>query len=94
MTIANHPQPTCQELVELVTDYLEGALSPADAARVEEHLAEWPGCTEYLAQIRATIAATGSIRVDQVSPEARSGLLEAFRTWHAGALPPVSDDPV
>jgi anti-sigma factor RsiW len=47
---------TCQELVELVTDYLEGALSPDDAARFEAHVAACVGCEIYVAQIRMTIA--------------------------------------
>jgi predicted anti-sigma-YlaC factor YlaD len=51
------PELACRELVELVTDYFEGALQPADSARVEGHLARCLGCRRYLDQMRATIAA-------------------------------------
>jgi len=51
----------CQEVVELVTDYLEGALSPAEHRRFEEHLAGCPHCTEYLAQMRETIRLAGRL---------------------------------
>jgi predicted anti-sigma-YlaC factor YlaD len=72
---------TCQELVELVTDYLEGALTHEDAARFEEHLAVCPGCETYLEQVRATIAVSGASG-DVVEPWAISPLLDAFRDWH------------
>jgi anti-sigma factor RsiW len=71
---------TCQELVELVTDYLEGALAPADAARFEAHLSACPGCETYLDQVQTTIAimhAGGA----PVEPAAVSPLLDAFRDW-------------
>jgi anti-sigma factor RsiW len=71
----------CQELVELVTDYLEGALEPADLRRFEEHLAACGKCTEYMAQLRATISAVGQITPDDLSPEAESELLAVFRDW-------------
>jgi len=74
----------CQELVELVTDYLEGALSPADLRRVEEHLAGCGKCTEYLAQLEATIRVTGMLTPDDLSPEAERELLEVFRSWLQG----------
>jgi anti-sigma factor RsiW len=74
----------CQELVELVTDYLEGALSPADLRRFEEHLAVCGKCTEYLAQIEATIRVTGTLTPDDLSPEAERELLEVFRSWLQG----------
>jgi predicted anti-sigma-YlaC factor YlaD len=51
----------CQEVVELVTDYLEGALSPEDAARFEQHLSLCEGCEAYLDQMRVTIAMVGRI---------------------------------
>jgi anti-sigma factor RsiW len=79
MTVAE--EINCQELVELVTDYLEGALEPADLRRFEEHLAACGKCTEYMAQLRATIRAVGQITPDDLSPEAESELLEVFRDW-------------
>jgi anti-sigma factor RsiW len=72
---------SCQELVELVTDYLEGALGEADLRRFEQHIAGCGGCTRYLAQLRATIRIAGTIRTDDLSPEAESALLEAFANW-------------
>jgi anti-sigma factor RsiW len=72
---------SCQELTELVTDYLEGALSPAERARFEEHLAECGNCEIYLDQIRATIELSGSLKPDELSAEAEEALLHAFRTW-------------
>jgi anti-sigma factor RsiW len=72
---------TCAEFVEIVTDYLEGALDPRDALRFEEHAALCPGCDVYLDQIRTTIAEVGRLTPDHLDPAARDRLLEAFRTW-------------
>jgi|1186.fasta_scaffold551790_2 anti-sigma factor RsiW len=69
----------CQELVELLTDYLEGALPADEVAAVEAHLARCPGCEHYLEQMRATIAALGSVPVETLSPQAQADLLDAFR---------------
>jgi anti-sigma factor RsiW len=76
-------QLSCQELVELVTDYLEGALSEADLARFEAHIERCTACTIYLEQMRQTIALTGRLTVGAVSPEAERELLEAFRGWRS-----------
>ncbi len=72
---------TCAELVELVTSYLERRLDPADAERVEEHLTFCDGCSTYLEQMRATIAATGRLREEDIPPQLQERLLEAFRGW-------------
>jgi anti-sigma factor RsiW len=72
---------SCQELVELVTDYLEDALPDELHARFEEHIAHCSGCTTHLDQMRATIAATGRLTPESISPEAEAALLEAFRGW-------------
>jgi anti-sigma factor RsiW len=74
----------CQELVELVTDYLEGALPPTECARFEAHLTECDGCTRYLDQMRLTIAAIGRLTEESIEPEARADLLQLFRDWKAG----------
>ena len=74
---------SCKELVELVTEYLEGTLSPADRARFEEHLTICPGCITYVEQIRQTIRLVGRIDEESISPEAEHDLLRAFRTWKA-----------
>lgn len=72
---------TCRELVELVTEYLEGALDPLDHARFERHLAECIGCRTHLEQIRRTVALIGHIDEGGIEPDARTALLHAFRTW-------------
>ena len=71
---------SCQELVELVTEYLEGTLEPSERARFDEHLAECPGCDRYVEQMRTTIAFVGASGEMESRPEV-SGLLEAFRDW-------------
>jgi anti-sigma factor RsiW len=81
---ANLPEMPCRELVELVTDYLEDRLSPADRARFEAHLAECEYCETYLDQIRQTIRTLGRLPEESLSTEARDGLLAAFRGWSRG----------
>jgi anti-sigma factor RsiW len=71
----------CREAVELVTDYLEGALRGRDRRRFEAHLADCDHCDEYLAQIRATIRATGQVVPEDLPPETRDGLVDLFRRW-------------
>jgi predicted anti-sigma-YlaC factor YlaD len=75
---------TCQEVVELVTDHLERRLAPDQAARFEEHIVFCDGCEFYLDQMRETIAAVGRIEAQDVPPETRELLLEAFREWRRG----------
>ena len=72
---------SCQELVELVTDYLEDALPAYDRARFDAHIEACDGCTRYLAQIRVTIELTGRLTHEQLDPAAEAALLEAFRDW-------------
>jgi anti-sigma factor RsiW len=71
----------CRELVEVVTDYLEGTLAAGDRRRLEEHLAECPYCAAYIEQMRETIAALGTVGDESISAETRHELLEAFRGW-------------
>jgi anti-sigma factor RsiW len=73
----------CQDIVELVTAYLERALSPADRERFEEHLVFCDGCGTYLEQMRATIAATGRLEPPALPAGLEEKLLEAFRGWRA-----------
>ena len=80
-TASTYEDLSCQELVELVTDYLDGALPPELHARFEQHIAHCQGCTTYLEQMRATISTTGSLTPESVSPEAERTLLDAFRGW-------------
>ena len=72
---------SCQELVELVSDYLEGALSCSDRARFERHIADCPHCTAYLEQMRTTLAVLGRLEEESLPPAARDELLAAFRDW-------------
>lgn len=72
---------TCRELVELVNDYIEGALSDADRARFEAHLGICEACVTYVDQIRMTIGASGRLTEEQLDPQARAELLSAFRGW-------------
>jgi anti-sigma factor RsiW len=71
----------CNELVELVTDYLDGALTAEERARFEAHLEVCRGCRTYLEQIRQTIRLTGRLTEDSLDPAAREQLLLTFRGW-------------
>ena len=77
---------TCQEMVELVTDYLEGRLDDASRERFEAHVAECEACTMYIEQMRQTIVALGRIPAETVSPEAEQELLAAFRDWRSDSV--------
>ena len=72
---------TCKELVELVSDYIEGALPPHERTRFDMHLRQCPHCTRYVEQMRDTIRITGALRESDVTPEAKDALLAAFRGW-------------
>jgi anti-sigma factor RsiW len=77
----------CQQVVGLVTDYLEGALSPAEHRRFEAHLAGCPHCTEYLAQMRETIRLAGRLAPDDLTPAMRTDLTDIYRRWRAEGEP-------
>lgn len=72
---------TCQEVVELVTAYLEGALEAEEAAVFEQHLNFCDGCVWYVDQVRTTIATLGRIDEEQLPAETRERLMTAFRDW-------------
>jgi anti-sigma factor RsiW len=72
---------TCQEVVELVTAYLDGALPPDDRLRFETHLDGCPGCGAYLDQMVKTISTVGGLAGTDLDPVMRDRLIEAFRTW-------------
>jgi anti-sigma factor RsiW len=72
----------CEQLVELVTDYLEGALDPQECEHIERHLVYCRGCAAYLDQMRKTIRLTGRLRADDMSPEMMDSLLAAFKMEH------------
>ena len=69
----------CDQLVELVTDFVEGALDPATERQVVDHLAECDGCSTYLEQMRVTARALGELPGDRLPDSAREALLAAFR---------------
>src|SRR5262249_23965033 len=73
----------CRELVELVTDYFEGALSRADRRRFETHIAACDGCDTYVDQLRAVHEQAGRIAVSDISPETEAKLSEAFSAWRS-----------
>ena len=75
----SHDHLSCQEVVELVTDYLEEALPAEDASLFEQHLNFCDGCEWYVDQLRTTIATVGRIEEEEVPPEMRTRLLAAFR---------------
>jgi anti-sigma factor RsiW len=74
---------TCQELAEIITEYLDGALSRSDRARFEAHLAECENCTRYVEQLRVTVAISGRVAAESIAPGVRDELLAAFRGWAA-----------
>ena len=75
----------CQQVVELVTDYLEGSLGWRDRRRFEKHLGPATACGRYIEQMRETLELLGTVPVDTLSPEAQSTLLDAFRDLGADA---------
>lgn len=77
-------QIVCRQAVELVTDYLEGALPARERARFEAHLRDCPHCTEYLEQIRRTIAAVGRVEPESLEPEVKTELVALYRRWQSG----------
>ena len=81
MTGTPYHEPTCQELAELITDYLEGMLAPEQHELFDLHISECPDCTLYVQQMRTTILAAGRIHADDIPPSVRDELLIAFRGW-------------
>lgn len=84
--ITDVPEPgmtiRCQELVELITDYLDGALDALSHVQLEAHLRLCSGCWEYLRQIEATRTVLGFVPLDNLPRETRTGLVDAFRSFH------------
>jgi anti-sigma factor RsiW len=78
---ANGGDLTCQELVEIVSDYLEDALPEGDRERFDAHLEDCEGCTRYLDQMRTTIRLMGTLSEDDLDPGAKDQLLQLFRAW-------------
>jgi anti-sigma factor RsiW len=74
-------QITCKELVELVTDYLEGSLPEDVRTRMDQHLSGCEGCINYVEQMRQTIRLTGRLREVDLTAQQRDDLLHLFRNW-------------
>lgn len=81
-----HEEMPCRELVNVITDYLEGTLAESDRFRFEAHLEECPYCRNYLEQMHETISALGGLCEDSLAAETQERLLEAFRDWRGAAL--------
>ena len=74
---------TCREFVEVLTDYLEGGLEPAERADVERHLVICRGCANYTEQMRSTIGLLRRLAHERPAAEPAAPLLAMFRTWRA-----------
>jgi len=83
MKLALRRDLVCQQVVELVTDYIEGTLRGSARRRLERHLAGCPLCTEYLAQMRETIRLAGRVTAEDLTPQMRDDLTDLYRRWRA-----------
>jgi anti-sigma factor RsiW len=81
--VTDREEPSCRELAELVTEYLEDALTPAERAACERHLRRCGDCSSYLEQMRETIAALGALAPGELPAAKREELLTSFRAWAA-----------
>jgi len=79
----------CREVVELVTEYLGGTLSPTDRARFDQHLSTCPPCTAYLAQVRTTLEMAAELGSAAAPPDEQVAeqLGDMFRRWHGKRKP-------
>ncbi len=76
---------SCQEMIEVVTNYLDDALPPDEQQRFERHLSYCAGCNTYVDQIRETITQTGMVpREESLPPALREEIVAQFRTWKRG----------
>lgn len=75
---------TCREVVELMTEYLEGSMDSGDRLRFERHVAICPPCRGFMAQLRHTIAVSSDAPEDAISPDVREALVDTFRNWNKG----------
>lgn len=76
-------EPNCNEIVEVVTAYLEGALKRRDRKAFERHIKKCGGCGNYVEQIRITIETVGRVEADELPQEIRDDLVAAFRDWRS-----------
>ena len=73
----------CQQVGEMISDYLEGALSAQERRRLDHHLAGCPHCSIYLAQTRETVRLAGRLVPGDLSPEMQREFTEIYRRWRA-----------
>jgi anti-sigma factor RsiW len=85
MSAARPQDLACRELVELLTEFLDGALDEGTRTQVEQHLVLCPGCTEYLRQFRASIGVTRKLAEEDLPERVKESLLDAFRHWRHGS---------
>jgi anti-sigma factor RsiW len=83
MLLRRRNELACQEMVELITDYLEGALSRSQRRRFDAHLAGCEHCAEYLEQMRATIRLTGRLRTEDLTPQMHDEFTSIYRRWRS-----------
>jgi anti-sigma factor RsiW len=81
MNISATHDLVCREVVELVSDYLDGALAERDRVRFEAHLTGCDGCSAYLDQMRQTVRLAGTLAPEALDPVFRDRLVAAFRDW-------------
>jgi len=78
----------CREMVELMTDYLEGTLAAGERLRFDEHIAGCDGCRAYLEQMRKTVRALGRLTEEEIPQQVKEQLLDAFRNWKRKSTAP------
>jgi anti-sigma factor RsiW len=83
MLLLRRKDLVCQQAVELVTAYLEGALSRRQRRRFEAHLQACPNCSAYLEQIKLTVELSGTVEPEDLTPEARRDLTDLYRRWQS-----------
>ena len=83
MSVSAAGQITCREIVEIVTEYLEGTLPPEERARFDQHLLTCGACVMYLDQMRETIRIAGKLTEAALAPEQKEALMAAFRSWRS-----------
>jgi anti-sigma factor (TIGR02949 family) len=74
----------CQEMIEVITNYLDGAMPPDERQRFERHLSYCAGCSTYVDQMRETIRQTGTVPRESLPPALRERIVAQFRTWKRG----------
>jgi anti-sigma factor RsiW len=76
---------SCSQIVDLVTEYVEGALPPLERLAFEQHVAACPPCRAYFAQMRTVVEVAGSLREEDLPEDVRDKLVAAFRDWKGTA---------